>query len=538
MFSSIYGFAKRHRKAFFISAGVLGGVYWVGQYAKKKITEMQAAMARDRLLQENLKRRFEQNQQDCTFTIMSLLPTLSEPLLDTMNVEKLVQTLKEYRKGGSINPASRNPPALPAVEGGGSSGDDPSANLSNPASPSPAATTTLIDPGVHHPARSKVELWEDIKLTSFTRTLTSLYCLNYLTVFVYLQLNLIGRFIYADSLASLVRGSPSADDTNPQRAPAGDSMNSGKADPHAPTSRRLPFMVEQAYLTLTWWFLHIGWQSCQAAVETAVHDVFSTVSLKAKLTHFELVDLIGQVRERVEHPASGPASDRSTLHHPSDTNPHTMSPGSTSSNLNGDSIIVSEDLLLPTDPDDLERTLLEGGANPRMLTDPTLLHIVAETRDFLDSPDFRIVCGRCLDRTFAVLFDTLLQYFPAEPVAPQQQQQSLHHSTSSTAPSESLRPNAPSTSDLTASFQASATMPTITTTAASDISATQSVDLVQEFENFSSVESRLAVATIIPRVTREVHQILNGFPNNYLEVITAVPELQAFSAVIYTSLEL
>jgi peroxin-3 len=45
-----------------------------------------------------LKRRFEQNQNDCTFTVLSLLPTLSEQVFDDMAVEELWAKLQELRK--------------------------------------------------------------------------------------------------------------------------------------------------------------------------------------------------------------------------------------------------------------------------------------------------------------------------------------------------------------------------------------------------------------------------------------------------------
>jgi cation transport ATPase len=47
---------------------------------------------------KSLKRRFEQNQNDCTFTVMSLLPTLSEQIFDDMAVEELWTKLQQLRR--------------------------------------------------------------------------------------------------------------------------------------------------------------------------------------------------------------------------------------------------------------------------------------------------------------------------------------------------------------------------------------------------------------------------------------------------------
>ncbi|KAJ1966636.1 peroxin [Dispira parvispora] len=438
MWSSVSGFIKRHRNKALITAGIVGGVYWVGQYAKNKLVEMQAKMARDRLFQDNLRRRFEQNLQDCTFTVMSLLPTLCDPLLDSMNVERLVQTLKEYRKspieGTSVTAHSETESSHPEM--------------------------TSVSTDEVHPTKSRVELWEEIKLQSFTRTLTALYCLDFLTVFVYLQLNLIGRYIYVDSVASLVHPKDPQDMTGSLPST---SLPTGKA-------RRLPFRVEQGYLTLTWWFLHRGWDQCRDLIDQAVQDVVSQVSLKAKLTHLELVGLVSQIRQQVEKEQGERVALRKRF--------------------------ISN--LLPTSPEDLRQTLVSGGADPSLLDDPAFQEILSETRDFLESEDFELVCARCLDRSFVVFFDTLHQFFPELPVP------------------------TPATSSVVKAEGGESTLTT---------------DLVSEFEQFNAVEPRLPLATLIPRVTREVHQILNGFPNQYLDAITSVPELQALSAIIYTTSE-
>jgi len=44
-----------------------------------------------------MKRRFEQNQQDCVFTVLSLLPTLGDQLLHELNVESITAKLQQSR---------------------------------------------------------------------------------------------------------------------------------------------------------------------------------------------------------------------------------------------------------------------------------------------------------------------------------------------------------------------------------------------------------------------------------------------------------
>lgn len=55
-----------------------------------------------------MKRRFEQNQQDCVFTVLSLLPTLGDQLLHELNVELITAKLQQTR--------SQRPTPLPTPD--------------------------------------------------------------------------------------------------------------------------------------------------------------------------------------------------------------------------------------------------------------------------------------------------------------------------------------------------------------------------------------------------------------------------------------
>ena len=45
----------------------------------------------------SLKRRFEQNQTDCTFTVLALLPTVTENVLEALPVEQLTHELQRKK---------------------------------------------------------------------------------------------------------------------------------------------------------------------------------------------------------------------------------------------------------------------------------------------------------------------------------------------------------------------------------------------------------------------------------------------------------
>lgn len=49
------------------------------------------------------------------------------------------------------------------------------------------------------------------------------------------------------------------------------------------------------------------------------------------------------------------------------------------------------------------------------------------------------------------------------------------------------------------------------------------------------LSSSTKLATILAVMTREAHKIANGVPNEYVQAIEAVSELEAFAAVVYSS---
>ncbi|CAO3650991.1 unnamed protein product [Cunninghamella blakesleeana] len=78
--TSIKNYAKRHRRGLIVTATIAGGGYFAGKYATNKLREFQEKASSERLAKENLKRRFQQNQNDCIFTVLSLLPTLGDQI--------------------------------------------------------------------------------------------------------------------------------------------------------------------------------------------------------------------------------------------------------------------------------------------------------------------------------------------------------------------------------------------------------------------------------------------------------------------------
>ncbi|KAB1275372.1 Peroxisomal biogenesis factor 3 [Camelus dromedarius] len=156
MLRSTWNFLKRHKKKCIFLGTVLGdiggyrqlevGIYILGKYGQKKIREIQEREAAEYIAQARRQYHFESNQRTCNMTVLSMLPTLREALMQQLNSESLTALLK-----------------------------------SRPS--------------------NKLEIWEDLKIISFTRSIVAVYSTCMLVVLLRVQLNIIGGYIYLDNAA-------------------------------------------------------------------------------------------------------------------------------------------------------------------------------------------------------------------------------------------------------------------------------------------------------------------------------------------------
>lgn len=146
---------------------------------------------------------------------------------------------------------------------------------------------------------------------AFTRTLTILYSTTLLSLFTSIQLTLLARSKYVQSIIQQER-----DERRRERLSAASSMSSLlfgggmsalldmedlTAEVEGAEDVGLSEDVEVKYLTLSWWILHRGWKDIAERVRRGVEEVFESVSLKTKLGTTELHRLVSDVRRRVEY---------------------------------------------------------------------------------------------------------------------------------------------------------------------------------------------------------------------------------------------
>uniref|UniRef100_A0A4W5JN71 Peroxisomal biogenesis factor 3 n=1 Tax=Hucho hucho TaxID=62062 RepID=A0A4W5JN71_9TELE len=298
MFSSTWNFLKRHKRKFIFAGAFVGGVYILGKYAQKKIREIQEREASEYISQARRQFHFESNQRTCNMTVLSMLPTLREAILHHLNSESLTTLLK-----------------------------------SKPA--------------------NKLDIWEDLKIISFTRSVVAVYSTCMLVVLLRVQLNIIGGYLYLDN-----------------------SVSKSGMMPLAPPD------VQQQYLSSIQHLLGDGLSEMITAVKKAVQNTLGGVSLKQSLSLQELELHLNQIRAQVEE------GDGGSTHRP-----------------------LSWYMM----PD--EENTLAAQACGLTENDVTTIKLLNETRDMLESPDFGTVLNTCLNRGFNRFLDNMAEFFQPPPGA-------------------------------------------------------------------------------------------------------------------------
>ncbi|XP_053301089.1 peroxisomal biogenesis factor 3 [Pleuronectes platessa] len=216
MFSSAWNFIKRHKKKFLFTGAVAGGVYLLGKYAQKKIMALQEKEAMDYIAQARRQFHFESNQRTCNMTVLSMLPPLKEAIVIQLNSESLTSLLK-------TKPAN------------------------------------------------KLEIWEDLKIISFTRTVVAVYSTCMLVVLLRVQLNIIGGYLYLDN-----------------------SVGKNGTTPLAPPD------IQQQYLSSIQHLLGDGLAELMTLVKKAVQNSLGGLSLKHSMSLLELEQQLSWIRAEVE----------------------------------------------------------------------------------------------------------------------------------------------------------------------------------------------------------------------------------------------
>ncbi|XP_065360669.1 peroxisomal biogenesis factor 3 [Calliphora vicina] len=148
MLSRLRDFLTRHRRKFVITGVVVGGTFIALKYAQRKLIEMQERQAREFMEKTRRMQHFESTEKTCNQVIIGMGAELMQAILKECSTDELLEQLRE------------NPP-------------------------------------------NKLELWEEMKIVSFTRLTTFIYASSMLVVALRIQLNLLGGYLYCDTVSSL-----------------------------------------------------------------------------------------------------------------------------------------------------------------------------------------------------------------------------------------------------------------------------------------------------------------------------------------------
>ncbi|KAI0284632.1 Peroxin-3 [Russula aff. rugulosa BPL654] len=534
MLDSVSNYLSERRKGFIRSVGVVGGLYVVGQYAAARAADMRDSVLEQRVARENMRKRFQQNRQDISFTIMTYMPLLSKHILNEMDVEALTTELQSLSRAAkatriprtvvreqpppphrqqspktdSLDPAQssrtiRNqlgvsfidvprpeapqladsmteslpghtPQSLEASSLSIESQESPFASPARLAEPKAAPSESVISSSAvssngdsatdlsasqqTSSSKTKAELWREVKMLAVTRTLTVLYSITLLTIFTNIQLSLLGRYKYIQSVIQLERDEDARSRRQYELSLSSllfpslvDSAHSRDIEALFGQQTGLEEGIwregvdsetERKYLMLSWWILNVGWKDVGERVRRGVEEVFEGVSLKNKIGALELHRLISDVRRRVEHEITFEGTERR---------------------------INFLSTLLPPTSSALSHLLTRGGFPPAHndTHEPAFMALLEETRDLLTSSNFALVLERALDRATSVLFDGL----------------------------------------------------------------SQNVFVGEEGEEG---EVRLRTASVLPGLVRWSSLALNGLPNELVDCLTDLHETASFAAIIYS----
>ncbi|RDW70287.1 hypothetical protein BP5796_08684 [Coleophoma crateriformis] len=467
MISATRNWLRRNRTTFAVGAGVLTVGYVATQYVLGRISDARERMSSDRIARENLRRRFEQNQEDCTFTVLALLPTATDNILAELETERITFELQQQkaaklaRNGEAPHPSEMGstPPSVTDDDGRSMVSLQSESGIHASQMGIPSATSTGESPQdggqqAQKARKSKLQLWNDLKISAITRAFTLIYTLALLTLLTRIQLNLLGRRSYLSSVVSLATGGinestitlENNDDDNVDQAYGND------------------FETNRRYLTFSWWLLHRGWKEAMYKVEAAVKEVFGSLSPRDDIDMEKFSILTLEVRKKVEGATEADRRECRWL----------------------------QFLLPPRDQEDF--VLKESGmtTEPSAVSSPApsisssgitpLRRLLDETSDLIDSPPFTDVLTKLLDAGFSTLVDQKVaqQVFKLPP-----------------------------TSDIT------------------DASTSR----ITEILDVKPVKLPIVLALL----TRQAHNIGNGVPNEYLQSMEQVRDLEAFAAVVYSS---
>eukprot|EP01097_Dermamoeba_algensis_P009135 TRINITY_DN630_c0_g1_i1.p1 TRINITY_DN630_c0_g1~~TRINITY_DN630_c0_g1_i1.p1 ORF type:complete len:376 (-),score=86.86 TRINITY_DN630_c0_g1_i1:50-1177(-) len=210
-----------NRTTIIVGAVVSGAVYFGYQYLKNKTTQYLADTLEAQRDKIRLESWFESAQATCDKTTYNFLTSLQTELTQLV----IIPNTNQLRSSLSSSP------------------------------------------------EEKLLVWEELKVKTFTRTLTALYSVNLLALLIRTQVNLISRYMYLDNLV----------------------QNASQSE-----IETLSLETKKEYLSMTAHFLSEGLRVLSVHIEGVVRSVLSSLTVTKKLNFSELRNIILELRDGIE----------------------------------------------------------------------------------------------------------------------------------------------------------------------------------------------------------------------------------------------
>lgn len=233
MFSSVRNFLSRHKRKFIVTGALIGGTALALQYAQRKLREFQENQAREFIARQQRTQHFEMTERTCNQAIMGVATPLCDELLRTLDTEPVLQQLR----GRPDN---------------------------------------------------KHELWHELKVLAFTRLATMVYACSMLVVSLRIQLNILGGYLYRDSVAAAGAG---AQLTQQQK------------------QHRLTDHQQQTYLSLNQHFLSVGIARMARLIEAKVRAVMGDFELQRELSLADIEQIFWSIQRAVNSDETDPSGN-------------------------------------------------------------------------------------------------------------------------------------------------------------------------------------------------------------------------------------
>lgn len=218
--SNVVNWVKRNRRKFLFSGAVVGGIYVVGKVAQWQLTRSQELEAKKVLEKVRKQNHFSATESTCALTLEALFPTMRRVVETQLDADRITEVLK-----------SKPPPT------------------------------------------EKLQLWEELKVISFSRCFVLILGGVYLAVMIRVQLNILAGYLYVQEIA----GQPPALNNNRDQKP------------------KISVTLQEKFLNICTLFVSEGIEKLCVIVSESVEKVVKQIDLKQNISLVDIDTVFNQI---------------------------------------------------------------------------------------------------------------------------------------------------------------------------------------------------------------------------------------------------